>query len=319
MSAAAPRRAARLLVGVALAALLALLGVRALGVERGTLLVLLVGALPLVLLPAYPLLVGALLLRSRVLSVLGVGVVAGHLAVVAPALGAAPLPPASAPGLRVVSSNLYVLNPDPAAAGRALRALRPDVLVVPELTPAGLAGLRASGLLRDLPHRAVDLAGRPEGVGLFSRLPLTDVVLQRVGPRVLPRATVQVDGQPVRLVAGHPLPPLLTWEGLWRDALQELADEARGASLPVVVAGDLNADRDHAPFRALLDAGLRDAHDERGRGLARTWPAGRAVLQLDHVLVRDGDDARLAVRAVREVAVPGSDHRAVLADLALVR
>ena len=308
-----------MLLGVALAGLLALLVVRALGLERGTALAFLVGALPLSLLPAYPLLLGALLLRARQLSALGLVVVAGHLAVVAPALGPQPRPPADAPRLRVVTSNLYVLNPDPAAAARALRALEPDVLVVPELTPAGLAALGTSGLLRDLPHRALGLEGRPEGVGLFSRLPLTDVDLRPVGPRLLPRATVRVQGRPVRVLAAHPLPPVLIWEGLWRDALRDLAEEARGTGLPLVVAGDLNADRDHAPFRALLRAGLRDAHDERGRGLARTWPAGRALLHLDHVLVRDGRGARLRVRDVREVRVPGSDHLAVLADVAVLR
>ena len=314
------RAAARALLGLAAAVLVALLVVRAAGLERGTLLALLVGALPLTLLPAYPVLLGAVLLRARVAAALALTAVVGHVAVVAPALGADDLGPAArdAPRLRVVSSNLYVLNPDPAEAGRALRALRPDVLVVPELTPSGLIGLEASGLLLDLPHRAVDLAGRPEGVGLFSRLPLSDVDLRRVGPRVLPRATVRVGGVPVRVLSAHPLPPLLAWEGLWRSALADLAGEARRARLPVVVAGDLNADRDHAVFRRLLRAGLRDAHDARGRGLARTWPAGRPLLQLDHVLVRDGGGARLVPLTAREVRVPGSDHRAVLSDIAVL-
>jgi endonuclease/exonuclease/phosphatase family metal-dependent hydrolase len=85
----------------------------------------------------------------------------------------------------------------------------------------------------------------------------------------------------------------------------------------VVVAGDLNADRDHAAFRGLLDAGLTDVHDALGRGLARTFPDGMPVLQLDHVLVRDGAGGRLTPLEVREVQVPGSDHLGVLADLAV--
>ncbi len=88
--------------------------------------------------------------------------------------------------------------------------------------------------------------------------------------------------------------------------------------LPLVVAGDLNADRDHALFRGLLDTGLRDAHDSVGRGLARTWPSGLPLLHLDHVLVRDGEGGQLVVTAVREERVPGSDHRAVVADLAVL-
>lgn len=68
---------------------------------------------------------------------------------------------------------------------------------------------------------------------------------------------------------------------------------------------------DHASFRHLLKAtGLRDAHDARG-GLVRTWPQGRRVpafAHLDHMLV----SPELAVGIVRDRAVIGSDHRAVV-------
>ncbi|MCW2778587.1 MAG: hypothetical protein JWN17_2312 [Frankiales bacterium] len=314
------RRTARLLVGLALGALLFLLLVRALGVERGTVLTLLVGALPLTLTAVYPLLAGALALRSRVLTALALVVVAGQVAVVVPTLGAAPVPARArtAARLRVVTANLYVLNEDPEATGRALRALHPDVLVVPELTVAGQAALRASGLLDDLPFDAGGLGGRAEGVGLFSRLPLTATALHPIGVRLLPRATVRVGGVDVRLLAGHPLPPFGPWESLWRTALTDLAREVRSTPGPVVVAGDLNADRDHAALRRVLGTGLRDAADERGHGVSRTWPAGHPLLQLDHVLVRDGGGTRLVVLDERAVRVPGTDHRAVLADLAVL-
>jgi len=105
---------------------------------------------------------------------------------------------------------------------------------------------------------------------------------------------------------------------LWREGLADLAQEVRAVDEPVVVLGDFNADRDHAPFRRLLDTGLRDAHDERGRGLARTFPSWLPVLHLDHVLVRDGSGARVVVRDVREVRLPGSDHLTVVTDLAVL-
>ena len=300
--------------------LTAVVVVRLLGGERGALLALLVGALPLVLLAAYPLLVAAALLRSRVLVVAAVLLVGAHVALVAPSLRAAPVPDgaAEAPRLRVVVANLYVRNPEPERAGAALRALEPDVLVVPELDDRGLAALRSSGLLADLPHSVTREAVGQETVGLFSRRPLQDLELRIVGARVLPRATVEVGGVRVRLLAAHPLPPLGGLGPLWRVSLEDLASEAAGLDLPAVVAGDLNADRDHALFRGLLDAGLRDVHDERGRGLARTWPAGLPVLHLDHVLVRDAPSARVVPLEVREVEVPGSDHLGVVADLAVL-
>ena len=303
-------------------ALVALVAVRAVGGEDGTVLALLVGALPLTLLPAYALLVVGAVARRRALVVVSTGLVLAHLLVVAPALGAAPLPTGvdDAPRLRVVVANLYVLNPDPERAGRALRALRPDVLVVPELNAAGLAGLRAAGLLGDLPHTTTQGGDREESVGLFSRLPLRDTSTRVVGGRELPRGTVDVGGVAVRLLAVHPLPPVSVFEGLWRAALADLLSEVKALEGPAVVAGDFNADRDHAPFRRLLGDGLlRDAHDERGRGLARTFPAAAPFLHLDHVLVGDGADAQVVVRDVQEFPIPGSDHLGVVADLAVLR
>jgi endonuclease/exonuclease/phosphatase (EEP) superfamily protein YafD len=294
--------------------------VRVLGLERGSLLALLVGALPLTLLLAWPLLAAAVALRARALSVVAAGLVALHVVVVLPALRAAPLPggAAEAPRLRVVVANLYVRNPDPERAGRSLAGLRPDILVVPELDARGLAALRVSGLLDELPHAVVDRDARVETVGLLSRFPLTDVALRRIGGRTLPRATVEVGGVGVRVLTTHPFPPLAGLEPLWRATLDDVAREAAASDLPVVVAGDLNADRDHAMFRRLLQAGLRDAHDELGRGLARTWPDRFPLLHLDHVLVRDAEPVRLVPVRVREERVPGSDHRAVVADVAVL-
>lgn len=301
------------------AGLALLLAVRLLGAESGTVLTLLVGVLPFVLLASYPLLLLAAILRDRSLGAAALVLIAAQVVLTAPALTAAELP-ATDEGvrLRVVTANLYVRNPEPEAAARVLRGLRPDILVVPELDAAGYAAFDAAGLLRDLPYRVVEDDARAETVGLFSRLPLRDTVVPRGAARGLPRATVSVAGADVRLLAAHPLPPIWPLSGLWARSLDDLAAELDGTALPAVVAGDLNADRDHAPFRRLLDTGARDAHDERGRGLARTWPAALPLLHLDHVLVRDGAGARVAVLDVLEVPVPGSDHLAVVADLAVL-
>ena len=85
------------------------------------------------------------------------------------------------------------------------------------------------------------------------------------------------------------------------------------------MAGDLNAADRHLPlFDDLLASGLRDAAEERGRGLSRTWPQQWPMLALDHILVRDGDRASLVVLSQREASLPGSDHLAVVADIAVL-
>lgn len=89
-----------------------------------------------------------------------------------------------------------------------------------------------------------------------------------------------------------------------------------------LLVGDFNATLDHGALRRLLRRGYLDAADEVGAGLTPTWPSGRATAlaafdpppaTIDHVLVERG----VAVAAVRVHDVPGSDHRAVLADLRL--
>ena len=302
---------------VLLVVLLPLALLRAAGAESGTFVVLAVGLVPWLLLPAYPALVVALLARDRLAAGAAAVVAAVHLLAVLPAVRpAAPAPPDAGARLRVAVANLYVLNPDPRATGEALRALDLDVLVVPELTTPGLTGLRASGLLTDLPHSVVE-PGAVETTGLFSRTPLADVRVRAGAGRALPSATTSVAGRPVRVVSAHTLPPVGPLQHDWRRGLRLIARAAQARAAPVVVLGDLNGDRDHAAVRALLRTGLRDVHDERGRGLARTWPAALPLLHLDHVLVRDGSAARVVPTGVREVRLPGTDHLAVVADLAV--
>jgi endonuclease/exonuclease/phosphatase (EEP) superfamily protein YafD len=89
--------------------------------------------------------------------------------------------------------------------------------------------------------------------------------------------------------------------------------------VPVIMAGDFNATLDHARFRALLRLGYVDAAVQAGRGLVPTWgprPGGDlAMLAIDHILL----DPRCAVRRVSAYKLPGTDHRALYAQIQLPR
>jgi endonuclease/exonuclease/phosphatase (EEP) superfamily protein YafD len=297
--------------------LLALTAVRLTGWSRGPAVALLLVALPLVLLPAYLLAGLALVARDRLLAAASALLVAAHLVVVAPGLGAAARPDDGAPRFRLVTANLLFDNRRPTELVAALRALHPDVLVAVELRPPLLEAMRAGGLLDDLPYSTVQ--GRPHDVELLSRLPLTDLGRATdVAALPQPEAVVTVAGVRVQLRGAHPLPPLAGSEDVGRAVHAGLRRDVRRDTLPVVVAGDLNGDRDSPLVGHLLRAGLRDAAEERGRGWAGTWPARLPVLALDHVLVRDGDGGRLVVAGQREAVLPGSDHRAVVADVAVL-
>jgi endonuclease/exonuclease/phosphatase family metal-dependent hydrolase len=86
---------------------------------------------------------------------------------------------------------------------------------------------------------------------------------------------------------------------------------------PVILAGDFNATLDHAQFRRLLRRGYADAASQDGNGLSPTWgpqPGRRpALLAIDHVLT----DRRCAILSTSAHVLPGSDHRALYAELRL--
>ena len=97
------------------------------------------------------------------------------------------------------------------------------------------------------------------------------------------------------------------------ETLRELARTAGSGA--VVVAGDLNATYDMRPFRQLLDEGYRDAAEQAGAGMTRSYP-GRpwipAVIGIDHVLLHN-----CAATSAYTVAVRGSDHRGLVATVAV--
>jgi endonuclease/exonuclease/phosphatase family metal-dependent hydrolase len=118
----------------------------------------------------------------------------------------------------------------------------------------------------------------------------------------------------VELICVHPLTPTLGRGGAahWRTELGVLPPPGE---LPRVLAGDFNATLDHARFRDILRLGYLDAALETGNARLPTWgPPGRgAVLTLDHVLA----DRRCAVLASSVHVLPGSDHRALYAEVQL--
>jgi hypothetical protein len=66
----------------------------------------------------------------------------------------------------------------------------------------------------------------------------------------------------------------------------------------------------------VLDSGYVDAALALGRGLRATWTPLRSPqprLTLDHVLV----DPAVGVATLDQARVPGSDHRAIVAELVL--
>ena len=81
-----------------------------------------------------------------------------------------------------------------------------------------------------------------------------------------------------------------------------------------ILAGDFNATLDHTSLRRLIGEGYVDAANETGSGLIPTFRQWWVPpITLDHVLA----DTRCGVRRMKVYDLPGSDHRAVFAELRL--
>jgi endonuclease/exonuclease/phosphatase (EEP) superfamily protein YafD len=127
-------------------------------------------------------------------------------------------------------------------------------------------------------------------------------------------AQLQWYGQPIGIIALHPMPPLSPQYLSVRNVkLAALAKRATASAIPTVLAGDLNATPWSSAFSGLAQLGLR-----RASGFTATWPA---VLQgvlgppNDQVLVTQ----HWAVVARQVGPLLGSDHLPVLVRLVPAR
>jgi endonuclease/exonuclease/phosphatase family metal-dependent hydrolase len=222
--------------------------------------------------------------------------------------------------LRVLSANLLNGGADPPALARLVETLAVDVVAVQELTPD-----QADSLARVLPYGKLEPLRNHQGMGIALRRPgaVSRVPLPH---RSALAAQVEVEGCPggsvevlnVHIAAPHRPPP---WWALpvRRGQLRALEAYLDGTPRPHrALVGDLNSTRFWPLYRRLLqrfrDAAVEAAARNGGR-TARTWgpwPGAPRLLRIDHALV-----AGLEVRGVRVEPIAGSDHSAIVVDLAL--
>lgn len=229
-------------------------------------------------------------------------------------LGGDPAPPATADRLVVMTANLFEGRGDTGQLVAAVRDADADILVVEEITHEALADLDAAGLPDLLPYRAGSPGDAVEGTMVFARRPVGATT--RLGTNL---GSWEVEVGPVTVLAVHPAAPTLP--DAWRDDHATILAATR-ATRPDLVVGDLNATDDHAPLRALADAGWRDAARLAHQGWQPTWPAHGLfsvlgiplppVTRIDHVLVGPGWSSL----GTRTVTIDGTDHRAVVAEVA---
>lgn len=227
-------------------------------------------------------------------------------------------PAAVTPGmatLDITFLNLKIRAADPDALIAYLQERDDDLVILAAGSRSWVDALETA----DLGMTVVQ--GPREGIGVelivLSRDPDVDTVLHFSGRRsrtALIEVTVNLAGEPVRVLGTHPVSPLTPARAEQRDVqLAWIADWAEHAQDPVVVVGDLNATPWSPAFRSLLDDGdLMDS--QRVHGVQASWPApwGPLGLALDHVL--HSSDITVVDRRLGPSF--GSDHRAVHARIA---
>lgn len=252
-----------------------------------------------------------LTLRHWWIGVTVVAVAVALAAVLIPRLVPVPAPVASGRQVRIMASNLDVGRADVTAIVELVREHNVDVLNLEELTPREAGEFDRAGLFDLLPYRVLKAAPRGVGSGIVSRYPLTELSL--AGPSLLaqPSARVDLGGAALEVVAVHPIPPT-TSVTTWKNEIGGLPAPDRTIR---ILAGDFNATLDHATFRRLLKSGYADAGERLGQGFVPTWPSRgwSPPVTIDHVVV----DSRVSVTGYAVFGLPGSDHRAVFAQLTL--
>lgn len=119
----------------------------------------------------------------------------------------------------------------------------------------------------------------------------------------------------IRLIAYHGFPPLPDAVTTWKQDLQVVRNWC-SQDPPTIVAGDFNATLDHADFRHALGGYCRSVAAAVGGGLKGTWPSDQPAIvrtQIDHVVVT----RQFQPAGFTTYAIPGTDHRAVVATVAV--
>lgn len=257
-----------------------------------------------------------LLLRRWVLGLAVLVITLALTSLLGPRYLAEEQPDADGLHLRIMTANLRLGQADAQTLVNLVRRHEVDVLTMPELTPDAVSALDSAGLADLLPYRVFDAQVGGHGSGIASNLPLRQIILVDGSTMSQPSAVVDLPGNDdIEVTAVHIQPPLNNRAArTWHDELGGLP-EATTDERPRILAGDFNATLDHAAFRNLVDHGYADAGEEAGDGMIATWsswPTG-PPLTLDHIVT----DVRCAISSYDVYDLPGSDHRAVMAEVIL--
>lgn len=213
---------------------------------------------------------------------------------------------------------------DPQSIIDAVRSNEVSILALQELTQNLVSALDQAGITKLLPYRQLGKAQENDNGGFNG-------IFSAIRPDVHTERTIDVAAADVpyceingvAVYSAHPKSPMRGCRE-WSHGIISLATLGRctadnnrlpeaASTTEAIIMGDLNSNLDHPSFRKLLDAGFADAGLDTSHAAAASFPQWLVWprLELDHILVTSG----IAASNVRTLAIPGSDHLALLAQL----
>jgi endonuclease/exonuclease/phosphatase (EEP) superfamily protein YafD len=216
-------------------------------------------------------------------------------------------PVESTNALKLMQANVLKSNQNYQAVLRSIAEVKPDVLVVQELTPGFEAA--AASLEHTYSYSRIEARDSGGGMGIFSRYPMTDIQVLNLDQsnHLALFARLDIAGRSVALLGLHSTTPI-TREKFKNRTLQleRAAQLMSSINGPRILIGDLNTSMWSPYFSDLLrDSGL---HDTRiGFGIKTSWPVPAPSflrLPIDHCLLSDD----FQVTSVELGSSIGSDH-----------
>ncbi len=219
---------------------------------------------------------------------------------------------ATGPTVKVLLFNVYYYNKRLDEAAKVVHELNPDIVVLHEVIPRVRPDLDA--MADAFPYRVESWLERPADALILSRFPLEDLAAELPVPkhrRPLGAAKVTIGDRTLTLFAAHlSLPPLLEGRGSQMAEMQEIAETVNSRTGPRLLVGDFNA----ATWGAVITHARTVAALDVLTGPSGSWPTflpRDLGIPIDHMLA--SQEITFVSRTL--VTIPGSDHRAVLAEI----
>ncbi len=218
--------------------------------------------------------------------------------------------------LRVFHANVLYTRTEYGSTITLIKQQTPDFYVLQEMTPASIRQVIPQ-LKNQFPYWFACWSKGPCWILVGSRTPIAiDKKLARQ-KRIIKLHT-RVRGRAMSLITVHPRTPVLpSWFAERNEQLQLAARQTADNPLPTVLLGDFNISVFSPVFKAIFNDGSTPRSCRAGFGLQPTWPRFIPLLMIpiDHAFVNRG----FRPRRFCTLDQPGSDHRAIVADVDFVK